>query len=48
MSPEQAMGRAAEARSDQFSLGAVLFELLTGRRAFDKPTTVETLSCDRP
>ena len=38
------MGREADARSDQFSLGAVLYELITGRRAFDKPTTVETLS----
>ena len=43
MSPEQAQQRVLDGRSDLFSLGAVLFELLTGRRAFTGATPVETL-----
>ena len=44
MSPEQARGLAAGHRSDVFSLGAVLFEMLTGRRAFKGATPADTLS----
>lgn len=43
ISPEQVRGRRADARSDVFSLGAVFYEMLTGRRAFVRDTAIDTL-----
>jgi dipeptidyl aminopeptidase/acylaminoacyl peptidase len=44
MSPEQVRGETSDARSDIFSFGAVLFEMLTGKRAFKRNTSVETMT----
>jgi serine/threonine protein kinase/tetratricopeptide (TPR) repeat protein len=44
MSPEQAEGKPVDSRSDIFSFGAVLYELISGRRAFQGETTVSTLA----
>ena len=44
MSPEQVRGTKVDHRTDIFALGAVLFEMLTGRRAFQRDTSAETMT----
>src|ERR1700730_17719849 len=43
MAPEQARGKAADKRSDIWSFGVIVYELLTGKRAFERESVVETL-----
>jgi eukaryotic-like serine/threonine-protein kinase len=44
MSPEQLEGKEADARSDIFALGAVLYEMATGKRAFEGKTTASVIA----
>ena len=44
MSPEQASGHPADYRSDQFALGTIVHEMLSGKRAWKRATPAETLS----
>ncbi|HET6929928.1 MAG TPA: serine/threonine-protein kinase, partial [Candidatus Acidoferrum sp.] len=44
MAPEQVRGARADHRADIFAFGAILYEMLTGRRAFRKATSAETMS----
>jgi serine/threonine protein kinase/tetratricopeptide (TPR) repeat protein len=44
MSPEQVRGQAADHRSDIFAFGAILYEMLSGKRAFQGETTADTMS----
>ena len=44
MSPEQALGKTVDYRSDQFALGAILYEMATGQRAFERGSAPQTLT----
>jgi len=47
MAPEQLKGQEADARSDVFAFGAVLYEMITGSRAFDADSHRERVACAR-
>jgi eukaryotic-like serine/threonine-protein kinase len=44
MSPEQVRGKAADHRSDIFAFGTILYEMVTGKQTFRKPTSAETMA----
>ncbi len=44
MSPEQVRGKTADHRSDIFAFGAILYEMVTGKQTFRKPTSAETMT----
>ncbi len=44
MAPEQVRGKPADARSDIFALGTILYEMLSGRRAFEKDSSADTMA----